>query len=287
MAVEVWSLAWFAPLPKPAEKIVLLKLSDAAHADGRNAYPSVRTIARQCCIDPRTVQRSLHALCDDHWIAVQARPSQHRPTTYMVNLTKLEEAKAAYFRGDTTPPLRVVRGDTVSPLNDSADHSGVARVQVRGGMAASRGDISPGTTPPDPDPLDPSRTLPPEKPTGADAPGFVHEEEEDQTPQERAQVSTPDVAQITPVVVGVINDLAGLDTTIDEAELREMVKARCAQVLDDIGPIPYDGRTVAAAIESVRYKLAHGINGYCREAAKPRAVMWARLTAQKARAVRR
>ena len=43
-------------------RLVLIALADHAHSDGSNAFPSVKTIAREARMSERNVQRALRAL---------------------------------------------------------------------------------------------------------------------------------------------------------------------------------------------------------------------------------
>jgi len=45
-----------------SERLVLLAIADCADDEGRNAWPSVATLARKCRVDARTVQRIIRRL---------------------------------------------------------------------------------------------------------------------------------------------------------------------------------------------------------------------------------
>lgn len=83
MSVKVSALVWEVPL-RATEKIVLLKLADNANHAGRNAFPSVSTIAARCGLSERAVQAALRRLQSQGLIAVQARATRYRPTTYSI-----------------------------------------------------------------------------------------------------------------------------------------------------------------------------------------------------------
>lgn len=72
---------------KPVEKIVLLRIADMAHDDGSNAYPAVSTLARDCGLSRRGVQKALARLLDSGYVEIQAAPTNRRSTTYRVVLT--------------------------------------------------------------------------------------------------------------------------------------------------------------------------------------------------------
>lgn len=71
---------------RPEAKGVLLALADRCDDDGRNAWPSVETIAAEAEIGKRTADACLVALRDHGIIAEQARPRQHQPRTWRLNL---------------------------------------------------------------------------------------------------------------------------------------------------------------------------------------------------------
>ncbi len=86
MSVHISSAVWANEQIRGTAKLVLLKLADCADDDGRNAYPSVARIARECGIGERSVQRILGRLIDDGYLSVTREASAilHRPTTYRV-----------------------------------------------------------------------------------------------------------------------------------------------------------------------------------------------------------
>jgi hypothetical protein len=79
MMSGVWEID---DLPSPAVRLVLLKLADCAHDHGGGAFPSVRRLAKDCGLNPATVQRSLTWLREEGWIEVEEEARQHRPTTW-------------------------------------------------------------------------------------------------------------------------------------------------------------------------------------------------------------
>ncbi len=86
MSVHVSSAVWLNERIRGTSKLVLLKLADCADDDGRNAYPSVARIARECGIGERSVQRILGGLINAGYLVVTREASAiiHRPTTYRV-----------------------------------------------------------------------------------------------------------------------------------------------------------------------------------------------------------
>lgn len=66
-------LKWaFALRIKPVEKVILLALVKMADHDGKS-YPSIRTLARLCCVSERTVQRALKRFEANGWLKIEAR----------------------------------------------------------------------------------------------------------------------------------------------------------------------------------------------------------------------
>lgn len=84
MSRDISTSIWGLQLP-PTTKIILLKLAYHADNDGRNAYPSVATIATECCVSERTVQYTLRKLVKSGLISVQKEADRRQPTTYRIN----------------------------------------------------------------------------------------------------------------------------------------------------------------------------------------------------------
>ncbi|AZV94739.1 hypothetical protein CBF45_14285 [Bordetella sp. J329] len=57
---------------KPVEKLILLALVKKTRADGYS-YPSIRTLAWECCVSERTVQRALKRFEANGWLRIEAR----------------------------------------------------------------------------------------------------------------------------------------------------------------------------------------------------------------------
>lgn len=62
MSVALFTAVWKRRDLAPNEKIVLLKLADCANADGGSCFPTLRTIAADAALHPRSVRRILAAL---------------------------------------------------------------------------------------------------------------------------------------------------------------------------------------------------------------------------------
>src|SRR5690349_3990867 len=95
MALDVTKLVRRARLPatirnRPVAKLVLLTLADHCNPDGRNAYPSLRTIAAQSEIEStKTARTHLQRLQGIGLIREQKPPGQHRPRVWQLNLTAI------------------------------------------------------------------------------------------------------------------------------------------------------------------------------------------------------
>ncbi len=120
MSVAVSTLVWRCRGISAADKIVLLRLADAATAEGLEARPSVETMAADCGCSDRHVKAALKRLTATGLIRVD-RPSIGRmPNVYAFNMAVLE-ARAA----DATTPVRGMRrGGHGSPQG----HAGVNAV---------------------------------------------------------------------------------------------------------------------------------------------------------------
>lgn len=62
MSVRVMSWVWEHSKSVGADRLVLLAIADCANDAGRDAYPSMETIARKAAVDKRTAQRSVRDL---------------------------------------------------------------------------------------------------------------------------------------------------------------------------------------------------------------------------------
>jgi hypothetical protein len=91
LSFRVTAMVRAARLPKSlrcrtAAKAVLLALADRCDDDGRNAWPSVGTIAVETEVCTRTAHACLASLQSTGLIAEQAPPRQHRPRTWRLML---------------------------------------------------------------------------------------------------------------------------------------------------------------------------------------------------------
>lgn len=79
MSIRAMHWGWAQSLP-PSQKIVLLALCDIADDDGL-AWPSIRTIAKKCCVSTRTAQRVVRKLEQDGYLARSSRTTSAGRTT--------------------------------------------------------------------------------------------------------------------------------------------------------------------------------------------------------------
>ncbi len=79
MSVHVSSWAWKQPVPDVGTKIVLVKLADNANDDGI-CWPSQRTLAEECGMGLRTVNRKIAWLLENGLLTAKDRG--HRSSVY-------------------------------------------------------------------------------------------------------------------------------------------------------------------------------------------------------------
>lgn len=129
---------WDLEAIESTDKFVLLKLADHADDEGRNAWPSVETIARAICKSERTVQRALRKLERDGWIVVERAAGPKRPPTYRV---------IAAARGDKMTPIGAPRGDTHDAAGVTKQAVGVTPMTPRGDTHDTRSTREPSIEP--------------------------------------------------------------------------------------------------------------------------------------------
>jgi hypothetical protein len=83
MSVKVMTWVWEHSPVAGNERLVLLAVADSAD-DGRNAWPSVATLARKTRLDPRTVQRVVRRLRDGGHLAVATAAGRGGANVYAV-----------------------------------------------------------------------------------------------------------------------------------------------------------------------------------------------------------
>jgi len=104
-----------------SSRLVLLVIANHAHGDGTRAYPSVATVAAECRMSGRQIQRILHQLVEEGHLEVTG-VSPLQTNVYRV-------AGMTPERGDEmSPPV----GDTESPGGDVSGRWGETRVTAGG-----------------------------------------------------------------------------------------------------------------------------------------------------------
>lgn len=114
MSIRVMSLIWECDLPT-SEKMVLLVISDHADDYGKNAWPSIRTIARKSSMSERQAQRYVKSLIDRGVVNCETqagglwdtRPDR-RPNRYSINFSGVSSVSPRKEDGVTS---KVERGD--------------------------------------------------------------------------------------------------------------------------------------------------------------------------------
>lgn len=91
-------------------KAVIRCFADHANHQGGNSFPGVDTVARETEMGVRTVQRALRKAEREGWLVVERKASQHRPTTYRVNVEKLDANQGCH--SDTSESLQGCQRDT-------------------------------------------------------------------------------------------------------------------------------------------------------------------------------
>lgn len=115
VSIEVITQCWDLDLP-PTEKLVLMKMADHADDHGRNAFPSIHTIATACRVSDRTVQRAIRTLIEAGYLVLDKPSTPTFPATYRVTPAG---------RGDKlSPPAKVRRATRVSSPGDVGDERG-------------------------------------------------------------------------------------------------------------------------------------------------------------------
>lgn len=109
---------------KPTEMIVLLKLADNADEINHECFPSVPSIAKQCKVSERTVQRTLDKLKDKGLVSFSLRHRSNGACSSNVYKLHLDNEKDVVSEGDESlegypakmspPPRQNDRGDGVT-----------------------------------------------------------------------------------------------------------------------------------------------------------------------------
>lgn len=146
MSILIMSEMFRVPFGSANRKMVAVRLADFADDEGRGIWPSVDTIASQCEISPRTVQRILSEFVDEGILVLRERGGGRRTSRYDFDLKRVRgmrhaeaenvPAEAAEMAGDgegchgDTGDTGDMRGDTVTPLGCHGDGGTVMEPSV-------------------------------------------------------------------------------------------------------------------------------------------------------------
>lgn len=108
MSVKAQSRVWDHSTAQGTDLLVLLAIADAADDDGRNAWPSVATLARKCRVSPRSVQYAIARLSEAGELVVEHQAggnvntrSDRRPNRYRVTIASgVQDLHPAAERGE-------------------------------------------------------------------------------------------------------------------------------------------------------------------------------------------
>jgi hypothetical protein len=140
VSVKVMSQVWEAVLPT-TEKMVLLVIADHSDDDGKNAWPSIPTIARRASISDRHARRIVAELTNLGllWVSKQAGGTKNmrddrRPNLYAINVNALTSVSGRKeLRGD----IEAERGDMgvrdgVTPMSANSPIEPSNRTSIAG-----------------------------------------------------------------------------------------------------------------------------------------------------------
>lgn len=200
--MSLWPILWAlksAPVADAEERLILVTLAERAWADGSDALPSKKTIAKVAMIDPKTVQRRLRAMEKRGLIALGDQsaaahiPEHFRPTVYdlmipyswfpdieQANEERTRRGKSPLTPGDRPDlpdapprkqradkgrrrkPVPQIEGGSTSPQGEDCESLGQSRQE--GGTASPGGGVYKsgrgGLRDPQPSPTNPPRNTP-------------------------------------------------------------------------------------------------------------------------------
>ena len=102
-----------------SSKTVILQIAHYANDDGTSAYPSIRTIARDCGISPSAVNRALRTARESGELDIQYNLGPHGTNLYRIrlenigSLADLEAAGLAAPSRNDTPVILTPKGSTI------------------------------------------------------------------------------------------------------------------------------------------------------------------------------
>lgn len=108
---------WDKSAAKTTMLLTLLAIADEADDYGRNAYPSIETLARKTRQSDRNVIRMISDAEAIHELTIQRQANRSNRYTLTPGGSPIEP-RPRNARGDNLSPLRAPRGDNLSPHGD-------------------------------------------------------------------------------------------------------------------------------------------------------------------------
>jgi pyocin large subunit-like protein len=120
MSVAAMSWVWEHSKAKGSARFVLLALADHAGADGGDAYPSVRRLAKRCGLSERSVQAALTVLRELGEVEVEANAGPGGTNRYRITMTPADSAPPQILHpADSAPAPRRSRTGGVQNLRQT------------------------------------------------------------------------------------------------------------------------------------------------------------------------
>lgn len=141
MSIKVCNLVWAHPDLGTSAKLVLLRMADHCDNDGDSLYPSIASLARDCCMSEKQARRHVHSLIRDGYLEVVGNETGGAPGTtrhYHLCLERLtggsppKDDPTAPMCGSPTSPM------CGSPLNGATPPMGGSPTAPVGGRRAGR-----------------------------------------------------------------------------------------------------------------------------------------------------
>ncbi len=116
MSIEVIARVLKKKWGSPSRKLVALKLADTANEDGTSIYPALQTVADECELSKRQVQRTMSEFrADGLLVLVKEGGSGPRDTTaYRFDMTMIGKLPDVKNKNDTMSPITSRKSDIQS-----------------------------------------------------------------------------------------------------------------------------------------------------------------------------
>ncbi|MDR6409736.1 UNVERIFIED_ORG: hypothetical protein ABIC62_002437 [Burkholderia sp. 1595] len=110
MAIKVSKLVWEHYELAGGALIVLLWMADHCDDPGAHLFPSMRTLAHDCCMPEKQVRRHVHSLIHDGYLGIVGNEAGGAPGTTRQYDLRLERLKRdAPASPPSTPPQSIRR----------------------------------------------------------------------------------------------------------------------------------------------------------------------------------